>query len=1256
MAPKAPQSNKKGADKGKKGGKADVGVELQGIGQEAHVPVWEDGDGNSEAYGDLSITKVEPHMYYVDPDVMDPEASFLDPWLKSWERPGVIFAPFRPTVVRPHVTDDPYTDTRVDEEGATVELSQEERQQRIAAYRAVKPFKNAAPREGPNKGPAPEGRKYQGMDRTPSFMQAFNSAIMTIATVQHHVPPGDYLWELISPQEPIDGVTFPVYNPMGKYVVKLYFQGAWRKVVIDDRLPTDGPGDSLFTATEAKEIWPALLAKAMLKALTPRNQQHLFQDPVWCLMTLMGGWIPQRYDPRTDTASVLKLIRQELMGITSQTRAASPPPEVDKTDSAALAPAQPTSPRDAKAKGGGKGAAVVPERVRVEDMPIPEDPPEWQPEKIVLLATPCDPMHGTCPASKEDFHAVGLEIENGYLVFDAKPFKATTMLRLVSPHVHWAGPYSYNDAQAWTTEAETKLGCKRADRWDNGHDWNDFWIAWEDFVKYFGQVTAFRNITVPKYSTFTLPVTMPQLVEEIDIPADRPPGPLCKYLCMRCPIATQVLLVLTGMQVPNEDGDFVEPDPAYTIYAGQKPEVVLSTYNWKSGQPVSYLTTFSSPIGTTASYLLPIPKGESVYKVEVFGLAPETLFAILAPREFVWTHELDVLQNQLGLSICVDAAEYTAHEPNEWNIWFKKHMHVKSPTQLTIDFSILPPGTDPATVQTGGGGGADKGGKKPPAKGPAKGQTAAVESKSAPVILGGKCLRTFTTEEELEREQIEMELLSHIKLVLLDCDTGGSLTGVINRIPFFTMEPNKNGYMLMAHGITPSAYDSGLWKLQVLSETPVDRIETRAFDSFIMKEGEYIKNPMGQICRYSFMSQEVVYLSAQIDVVDAGMGAPYTVSVTHNDETIFEAVDVLGSCFIPNLWLLPGDKGAQSKYVLQCMLDPAVAAFIQEVHHSIAIDRFRADRASREVVLKQAKEAGVAPPPLRTSPLLDEEPVSAGMKGGKAPAKGGKQDKRQPSPKEGAKKDASGTAASTDSKSWSVKPRDDEILYCVRLHTSSAKLAMETDTALLDQIVALKSKWAGAEPPPAPAAGAKGGKEKPGKGDAAAEQLMAARAARSKEARERFLESMSGLVPTPERAAPEGEADVTQLPLKSMLVQAGARPQIVITEELRQADLDERTARLKRSEEELGEHAGQRESANKELEHLNMWKERQMVTLRKQRSQLLEQQRQRLGAFWTQKHAAEAEAKARAEEEAEALAKVLDDKKAATAKPAAKKK
>ena len=82
--------------------------------------------------------------------------------------------------------------------------------------------------------------------------------------------------------------------------------------MIDDRLPTDLPGDCLLTVTEAKEIWPALLAKAMLKVLTPDNEQHLFKDPVWCLMTLMGGWLPQLLSPTADTSLTLKILRQVL--------------------------------------------------------------------------------------------------------------------------------------------------------------------------------------------------------------------------------------------------------------------------------------------------------------------------------------------------------------------------------------------------------------------------------------------------------------------------------------------------------------------------------------------------------------------------------------------------------------------------------------------------------------------------------------------------------------------------------------------------------------------------------------------------------------------------------------------------------------------------------------------------------------------------------------------------------------------------------
>ena len=41
--------------------------------------------------------------------------------------------------------------------------------------------------------------------------------------------------------------------------------------------------------------------------------------------------------------------------------------------------------------------------------------------------------------------------------------------------------------------------------------------------------------------------------------------------------------------------------------------------------------------------------------------------------------------------------------------------------------------------------------------------------------------------------------------------------------------------------------------------------------------------------------------------------------------------DIIGSCYIPNLWLLPADKSNTSRYTLTVMLDPAVAALISQV-------------------------------------------------------------------------------------------------------------------------------------------------------------------------------------------------------------------------------------------------------------------------------------------------------------------------------------
>jgi hypothetical protein len=1066
------------------------------------LPLWDDAENDKEQWGDLSAGHVDPTQQFADPEMPNPPVqAFLTVPGLDWRRPGAVFSPFKPVVFRPVTAGNPYEyvppaslaggDAGQQAEDDDDDTPQpQSRSEMIALYRAMKVFRavgsdddHGSTRRGQNVAAANK-RRDRALAPTPFFMRAFNSALMVINQAHDLLPAGSYAWELIHPQA--QGTHIPLYNPNGKYAVKLHFAGAWRRIVIDDRLPTDAFGQCILTVTENKEIWPALLAKAMLKALGPQHESLLFTAPAFAVQTLLAGWAPQHVNPKREEALAFRLVRDGVERMRAHREHVA---QIDATIAAATAP------------GGGAAPAAPPS---LSSAPTTPSAGIGRPSGAVMVATCNDTTTANPPSGLVEEHATaaGLYCSQCFYVLDMKPFQNTNLVRLCSPSAAWKGNYGYDNA-TWTSEVEEALGFSAAkDRnpTDLLRKWNDFWMPWDSFVKFFTTLTALRDTMSKDCSAFRQLTYMsdpPPASAEPVVPAakgkdksvsasaaasviiDTAPRTVTRWVCFNFDTPTNVQFCVTGLplirdkdrrpsqQPTPQPSDSNRDSTASAMLAKDAwmnghavTTVSVHSYNWRSSDPFAPVLQFRASDGLTNLKTLRVGAGQRAFRVTATDIYNGTITSIMAPSEFSMGDQKEICRDVLGVHTITDAGVFHDHAPNVPTIWFKRFLSAKQPSTTHFILSTLPKGTDlaqyrhvPAEAPAGKGAKPEKT-AKPPAKGGKGGPDPAAEASVHELIDDGPHDRPIT---------------DFVRLHVIDLDTGAITRDTLGKVMNYPLNPNKAGYMVIARATTPEAYGKGYWRLLCTADKPVDAFEPRAFDEVLVRQGAYQQNDQDTLFRYTVTTGEAATTTVQLVLSDTGRNVPVKLAYYHNDKLI-EQKEGNGGAVIEHATLVPSDKAAPNVYAVHCTVDKVFIAQWAGKRREQVVAAFRADTADQLRRLTRRRDEVAAL--LRSDPTAKIPPMD--------------------------------DAGSSDpSKALHV----DSLGFTLSFHSSSTKVDVKEDATVNEAANAIKQQWSrkddGSAPPPA----AKGAK--PAKGQPVDES--ATRFAKAKESRDKFLANRHGV-------------------------------------------------------------------------------------------------------------------------------------------------
>lgn len=163
------------------------------------------------------------------------------------------------------------------------------------------PAEEGAEGEPPPPTPPPAEPEDLGTDPT---MACIAQAFLAIAGSSTSPEPGACLWEAVYPK---DERGWPTVSESGIYAVKLWWDGQWRCVAVDDRVPVDANGAPLLVhSVHAHELWPMLVAKALLRLGSARRASISAGLGPGALLHHLSGWSVETLP--TNSADVAALL------------------------------------------------------------------------------------------------------------------------------------------------------------------------------------------------------------------------------------------------------------------------------------------------------------------------------------------------------------------------------------------------------------------------------------------------------------------------------------------------------------------------------------------------------------------------------------------------------------------------------------------------------------------------------------------------------------------------------------------------------------------------------------------------------------------------------------------------------------------------------------------------------------------------------------------------------------------------------------